>query len=56
MMMVVFVMMLMLVILRIRDDFGDDGEVMMVEVLVVAIAIGRIFARVDFTYFKCAKM
>ena len=39
----------------IRDDFRNDGEIMMVEVLVVVIAMATAFARVDFSHFKCAK-
>ena len=46
----------MLMILMIRDDFGDDGEVMMVGVLVMAIMMATAFARVDFNYFKCSEL
>ena len=40
----------------IGDDFVNDDEMMMVEVLVMAIAMATAFAKVDFTYFKCAKL
>ena len=40
----------------IGDDFVNDDEMMMVEVLVMAIAMATAFATVDFRYSKCRKL
>ena len=40
----------------IGDDFVNDDEMMMVEVLVMAIAMATAFATVDFRYSKYGKL
>ena len=54
--MMMLMMMPMLMILIICDNFGDDGEVMIVGVLVIEIAMAISFAKVDFSYSKCSKL